>query len=194
MISPEIITLTIIGVAILLLLSDRIRPDLVAILVLLSLGISGVLTPEEALSGFSRSAVITILAVFILAEGLRVSGLTDQLGNWLLKLAGNNETRLIIAVTAGGALLSLFMNNIAAAAVLLPAVMGAARKSRVNPSRLLIPLAFGTILGGMATLFTTTNIIASGLLRARRATPASASWTLPPWASRSWLLELVSSP
>lgn len=165
MLTPAVITLVILGFAVVLLLSNRIRPDVVALLVLLSLGLTGVLTPQEAFSGFSRSAVITILAIFILAEGLQQSGITDRLGLGLLKLAGEGEARLTSVVTLAGALLSLFMNNIAAASVLLPAVTGAARKAQRSPARLLIPLAFGTILGGMATLFTTTNLIASGLLR-----------------------------
>ena len=159
------ITFIILGAAVVLLLSDRVRPDLVALLVMLSLGLSGVITVQQTFSGFSRSAVITILAIFVLADGLRRSGVTEYLGNWLLRLGGNNEIRLTMALTIAGAVLSLFMNNIAAAAVLLPAVMGTSRKTSVSPSRLLIPLAFGTILGGMATLFTTTNIVASSLLQ-----------------------------
>ena len=165
--SPEVITLVILSAAVLLLLSDRLRPDLVALLVMLSLGLSGVLTVQEAFSGFSRSAVITILSIFILAEGLQRAGLAERMGGWLLRLAGDSEPWLVVTVTLGGALLSLFMNNIAAASLLLPAVMGAARKTGVSSSRLLIPMAFGTILGGMATLFTTTNIVSSGLLRDR---------------------------
>jgi di/tricarboxylate transporter len=165
MLTPAAITLLIIVGAAVLLLSNRVRPDLVALLVMLALGLTGVLTPQETFSGFSRSAVITILAIFVLAEGLRQSGVTDRLGGWLLKLAGAGEIRLTSIVTLAGALLSLFMNNIAAASVLLPAATGAAKKQRLSPARLLIPLAFGTILGGMATLFTTTNLIASGLLR-----------------------------
>jgi di/tricarboxylate transporter len=147
-----------------LLLSNRARPDLVALLVMLCLGLTGVLTPQETFSGFSRSAVITILAIFILAEGLQQTGLTDRLGAGLVRLAGAGEMRLTSVVTLAGALLSLFINNIAAASVLLPAATGAAKKQHLSPARLFIPLAFGTILGGMATLFTTTNLIASGLL------------------------------
>jgi di/tricarboxylate transporter len=165
MTSPVTITVIILGIAILLLLSDRVRPDLVALMVMLSLGLTGIITIQETFSGFSRTAVITILAIFILAEGLQRSGVTDQLGGWLLHYSGSGEIRLVIVVTLAGACLSLFMNNIAAAAVLLPAVMGASRKLQISPARLLIPLAFGTILGGMATLFTTTNIVASSLLR-----------------------------
>lgn len=162
--NPILITVVILGAAVVLLLSGRLRADLIAILVMLALGLTGVITVQQAFSGFSRSAVITIIAIFILAEGLERSGATEVLGGGLLRLANGGEVQLVAVTALFGALLSLFMNNIAAA-ILMPAVMGAARKIRINPARLLIPLAFGTILGGMATLFTTNNIIASGLLR-----------------------------
>lgn len=165
-VSPDlVITLTVLATAGVLFLSDRLRPDVVALLALLALGISGVLTPQETFSGFSRGAVITIIGIFIMAEGLRRCGATEQASAALLRLAGNTEGRMVAAVMAAGATLSLVMNNIAAAAVLLPAVTSAARRTSVRPSRLLIPLSFATILGGMATLLTTTNIVASGLLR-----------------------------
>jgi di/tricarboxylate transporter len=159
-----IITFSILVAAMILFFTDRIPADLVALLVVVALGVTGILTPAEAFSGFSRSAVITILAIYILAEALRRTGVTEQVGNILLKVSGKSEFRLIVAVMVAGAFLSLFMNNIAAAAVLLPAVSGAARKAEVNISRVLIPLAFGTILGGMATLLTTSNIVLSSLL------------------------------
>jgi di/tricarboxylate transporter len=160
-----ILTLAILGGGLLLLLSGRLRADFVALLIAVALSVSGVLTPQEALSGFSRAAVITIMAIFVLAEGLRRTGLTERAGNLLLRLAGGAERRLVVVVMLAGAFLSLFMNNIAAMAVLLPAVSGAARKAGVNPSRLLIPLAFSTLLGGMATLLTTSNIVVSSLLK-----------------------------
>ena len=165
MFTPLVITWLVLIGAILLLLTDRVRPDLVALLVIVVLGVTGVLTAQETFSGFSRSAVITIMAIFILAEGLQRTGVTDQVGRLLVRVAGRKEGWLASGVMMAGAFLSLFMNNIAAAAVLLPAVSGAARKVKVNPSRLLMPLAFATILGGMATLFTTTNIVVSSLLR-----------------------------
>ena len=159
------ITFTILIIAILLFLSDRLRPDLVALLAMLALGLSGVLSAEETFSGFSRSAVIAIIAIFMLADGLRRTGITEKLGEVLIQLGGKREGRLVFTVTLAGAILSLFMNNIAAASVLLPGISAAARKAGVSPSRLLMPLAFGTILGGMATLLTTTNILVSGILR-----------------------------
>ncbi|HSB12015.1 MAG TPA: SLC13 family permease [Blastocatellia bacterium] len=162
-----IITFTVLLVAMVLFLTDRLRPDLIALLVLLALGITGVLTTQEAFSGFSRSAVITIASIFILAEGLQRTGVTEKVGTLLLRIGGSSEGRLVMVVMAAGAFLSLFMNNIAAASVLLPAVSGAGRKADVKASRLLMPLAFATILGGMATLLTTTNIVVSSLLRER---------------------------
>lgn len=159
-----IITFAILAIALILFLTDKIPADLVALLVVVALGVTGILTPQETFSGFSRSAVITIIAIFILAEALRRSGVTEQVGNILIKVGGRSEARLVIAVMVAGAFLSLFMNNIAAAAVLLPATSGVAKRASVNISRLLMPLAFGTILGGMATLLTTSNIVLSSLL------------------------------
>ena len=162
-----LITFAILAIAVVLFLSERLRPDLVALLVVITLGVTGVLTAQEVFSGFSRSAVITIMGIFVLAEGLQRTGMTDQVGKLLLRLGGKEESWLALTVMLAGAVLSLFMNNIAAASVLLPAVSGAAHKANVSPSRLLMPLAFGTILGGMATLLTTTNIVVSSLLRDR---------------------------
>ncbi|HEV7509736.1 MAG TPA: SLC13 family permease [Thermoanaerobaculia bacterium] len=159
------LTFVILGGAVALFLSDKVRPDLVALLVAVALGTTGVLTSEETFSGFSRSAVITLLAIFMLAAGLERTGVTRQVGNLLVRVAGQGEVRQIVVVMIAGSFLSLFMNNIAAAAVLLPAVSGASHRAGVNPARLLMPLAFATILGGMATLLTTTNIVVSSLLR-----------------------------
>lgn len=163
--TPALMTLAITVLATAVLISNWLRPDMVALLVLVVLGITGIVSPNEALAGFSGSAVITILAISILAEGLQQTGITYRLGQRMKRLAGNSHTRLLGVVMLSGAALSLFMNNIAAVAVLLPATMGLARQARIPPSRLLMPLAYGVIAGGMATLFTTSNIIASSALR-----------------------------
>ncbi len=159
------ITFILLGIAALLLIGNILRPDVVALLLLLSLGLSGILTPREAFSGFSRSAVVIMFSAYILAEGLRRSGITEHMGAFIVRLFGKGERRLIFGVMTAAATLSLFMNNIAAASLLLPALSGVARRSNISLARLLMPLAFGTILGGMATLLTTTNIVVSGLLR-----------------------------
>lgn len=162
--SPYLITLIILIIAIVLFLSEKLSADLVAMLVAISLGITGVLTPQETFAGFSRSAVITIIAIFILAEGLKQAGITDRIGTLLLRIAGKTEIRLLLIVMVFSATLSLFMNNIAVAAVLLPAVIGAANQANIKPSRLLMPLSIATMLGGMATILTSTNIVSSSLL------------------------------
>ncbi|MFN2284225.1 MAG: SLC13 family permease, partial [Anaerolineae bacterium] len=160
-----VLTLVILAVAIVMFLSERLSVDLVALFVLVALGLSRILTPQEVFSGFSDTAVITIMAIFILAYGLEVTGIAERIGELLMRSAKGSETRLIITLMATGAFLSLFMNNIAAASILLPAASTIAKKSNVKLSHLLMPLAFGTLLGGTATLFATTNIVVSGILK-----------------------------
>ncbi len=155
----------ILVIAVVLLLASRLRPDLVALLVLALLPLTGTVTYAEALSGFSRSVVITILGLFIITQAVEDSGVVDGLATRLRHLSGGSESRLILVFMGAGALLSLLMNNIAAGAVLLPAAVQVGREARVPASRLLMPLAFGTLVGGMATYFTTANIILSGVLR-----------------------------
>lgn len=162
---PSIITIIVIVIAIGLLLFTKLRPDLVALMVLLALGLSQVVTATEAFAGFSSTAVMTILGISMVSVALQQTGAANNLGKLISKLGGRSETAAIFLVTLFSALLSLFMNNIAAVGILLPAVMSLSRRSRIQPSHLLIPLAFGTILGGMATLLTTANIIVSGALK-----------------------------
>jgi di/tricarboxylate transporter len=158
------ITLATIGFAAVFLISGWIRPDLTALIVVVILGLTGVITPDQALSGFSAAAVITVLSIFILTAGLEQTGVTRWIGRRMLKLTGSSESKILAALSLTSALLSLFMNTIAAAAVLLPAAMGIARQTGARPSRLLMPVAFGSLLGGAATLLTTANIIVSTTL------------------------------
>lgn len=171
--------LAVILIAAVLLIATRIRADLVALLTLVALALSGIVSPAEAFAGFGSSAVITILAIFVISEAMHQTGLTLMLGQRLLRLSGGGEKRAVLFATLAGALLSLFMNNLAAAGVLLPAVISLSRKTRTAPSRLLMPLAFGTILGGMATLLTTANIVVSGTLRESGLEPFNLLSFLP---------------
>ena len=146
------------------LIADFLRPDVIALLVMVLLGILGLTTPTETVAGFGSSATITILAISIIAEGLTQSGVTRQVSQWIKRLAGRDESRLLVVTLLAGAFMSFFMNNVAALGVLMPATISLARQTRTAPSRLLMPLSFGVIAGGMTTLFTTSNIIASGTL------------------------------
>ncbi len=159
------LVLGILLIALVLFVTEVLRMDLVALLVLSTLGISGLVSPAQAVSGFSNAAVITVWAMFILSEGLTRTGIANILGQQLLKVSGRSEISLILVVmlTAGG--LSAFMNNIGVAALMLPVVVNIARRTETPPSRLLMPLAYGCLLGGLTTLIgTPPNLLISDAL------------------------------
>ena len=157
--------IVILVAAVILLLANRLRPDVIALAVALALGLTGVVTPEESMSGFSHPAVLTLMALFIISQGVTRRGATRLITTTLSRLGQGDETRLLVATMAGSAFLSLFMNNVAAAAVMLPPVSDAAARARVPAARLMMPLAFATSLGGMATLLTTGNLVVGAALR-----------------------------
>lgn len=160
-----IFTLAILGAAILLFVTEWLRIDLIALLVLSALALIGLVTPEEALSGFSNPAVITMWAIFIISGGLSKVGIASRIGRLLLRFAGTGEVRLIVLIMLTSGLLSGFMNNIGVAALLLPVVMDIARSTKRPPSKLLMPLAYGSLLGGMITqIGTPPNILISSAL------------------------------
>src|SRR5258708_2633242 len=165
MTGQEIYLTVVIFIALVLIVTERLRADLVALLVLLALGAGNIVSPQDALSGFSRSAVITVMGLFIITRGLDRTGVTRLLADSLWKVSAGSEVRLVFLFTVSGALLSLFTNTIAAGAVLLPAALGVSRRSQIPASKILMPMSFGTLLGGMATYFTTANILVSTSLK-----------------------------
>ncbi len=164
---PIALVLAVLIFATILFISNRLRADVVALIVLVILGASGLITQADAFSGFSSSSVITILAAFVITGAINQTGLGRRLGTFLIRLADHSPRRLLMVLTFSAGFLSLFMNNIAAAAVLMPVAMSAARQIRVSPTRILLPLAFATQLGGMATLLTTSNVVVSSILRSQ---------------------------
>lgn len=160
------LVLTILGGAIILFATEWLRMDVVALLVLLALGLTGLVTPAQAFSGFSNPAVVTVAAMFVISAGLANTGATGRLGERLLRIAGSNERRLITVIMGTAACFSAFINNIGATAVMLPLVVGIARKVKLPPSKLLIPLAYASLMGGVCTLIgTPPNILANELLK-----------------------------
>jgi di/tricarboxylate transporter len=159
------LVLGILLIALILFVTEVLRMDVVALLVLGVLAITGLVSPDDALSGFSNPAVITVWAMFILSDGLTRTGIADLLGTQVLKIAGQQEVTLIVVImlTAGG--LSAFMNNIGVAALMLPVVVDISRRTEIAPSRLLMPLAYGSLLGGLTTLIgTPPNLLIAGAL------------------------------
>ena len=145
------IVLIILGVSLVLFISEVIRMDLVALLVLGALALTGLVDADQAFAGFSNGAVITVWAMFILSEGLTRTGIADIIGRQVMRLGGTREFTMIIVIMVTGAVLSAFMNNIGVAALMLPVVVDVARRTRIPASRLLMPLAYSTLLGGLMT-------------------------------------------
>lgn len=160
------IVLIILVAAIIMFVTERIRVDIVALMVLVSLALTRLITPAEALSGFANLAVVTVWAVLILSAGLARTGVASIIGRPVLKLGGGSEARLIALIMILVGVLSGFMNDIGVAALMLPVVVDIARRTGRPPSRLLMPLAFAALLGGLNTLIgTPPNILVSEALR-----------------------------
>ena len=149
------LVLGLLAVTVTLFVLEKPRADVVALMLLGGLAVTGLVEPQEALSGFSSPAVVTVWAVFILSGGLSNTGVANLLGRQILKLAGGGEIGLTVVIMLVSAFLSAFMNNVGATALLLPVVMDLARRTGIPPSKLLIPLSFSSLLGGMLTLIGT---------------------------------------
>ncbi len=160
-----IIVLAIVACAVILFVTEWVRYDGVALIVLLALAISGVIPMSRAIEGFANPAVVTIAAVLVLSGGLYRTGVANLIGSQLMRFTGASPLGLTAVMMLTAGLMSGVMNNIAATALLLPVVLDIARRFGMRPSRLLIPLAFASLLGGMTTLIGTgPNILLSTIL------------------------------
>jgi di/tricarboxylate transporter len=155
----------IIFLLIYLFLSEKLPMDLSALLMLGVVIICGFITPKEAFSGFASPTVIIMICSFFITGAIRRTGIADIAGGALYKIAGNNEMNNTLCVVVMGIIVSSFMNNLSATALLLPPVVGLSKRSGVPTSKLLIPLTFGIVLGGTTTLIgCTANLLASDML------------------------------
>jgi di/tricarboxylate transporter len=166
-VTPEIaLVVGILLTALVLFVTGWVRMDMTALLVVASLALTGVLTPAQAFAGFSSPAVITVAGMFVISAALARTGVANLLGRQLMRIAGDTEARLAVAIMITAGLLSSIMSNIGAAAMLLPVVMDIARRTGTPPSKLLLPLALAVHMGGLMTLIgTPPNILASDALR-----------------------------
>ena len=173
---PQIFLSVVVAVPLVLVGLNRLRIDVAALFIAVVLGTAqymgmGILGAAhtsgdavKAISGLSQPVVLTLLGLFIITRCLDKSGMTHWIARYLLKIGGHSERHLIALFAATTALLSLVINNLAAGALVLPSAMEVARCTGIKPSKLLIPVAYGSLLGGVATYFTTANIIVSNLL------------------------------
>ncbi len=159
------ITLLVLVVAAVFFMAGRVRSDLVALCALLSLVLTGVLTPEEALAGFSSSVVIMMAGLFVVSGAVFQTGLAKQMSHQVLRWAGTNEMKLYLLVMLVTALVGSVVSNTGTVALMLPIVVSMAKTANVPASRLLMPLAFSSSMGGMMTLIgTPPNLIISDTL------------------------------
>ena len=149
----EIITvLIILSLTILMLIFEIIRIDIVAIVCMLVLGWTGILTPNEMLSGFSSNAVFVMMAVMIMGRGIKKTGVMDHFSRLVLEKVGNQKSKIIGVLSLTIGVLSGLIQNIGAIALFLPGILNISRRSKISPSELIMPIGFAAILGGTLTM------------------------------------------
>ena len=157
--------LTLLFIALVLFSTERIPIEVVSLLLVMALVLTNTLTAAEAFAGFGNDIVITIAGLFILTGGLAKTGVIDLVGRRLHRTAGDSEFRMVALIMFAAALCAAVMKNTTTTAMFLPVVLGIAARRNISPSKLLMPLAFGAILGGTCTLIgTSTNLAVSGAL------------------------------
>lgn len=157
----QIVVLCVIISSLVLFVTNKIRYDIVALIALLVLTLTGIVLPDQAFSGFSHPAVITVAAILVVSKGLLNVGAMDPLNTWVMKLKGGINTKLMLLMGAT-AFFSSFMNNVGALALVMPVAIQVGKDSRISPSYLLMPIAFASLLGGMTTeIGTPPNLIIS---------------------------------
>lgn len=163
-----LIVLAILGVTVVLIVTEAFRIDVVAILAMLSLAWVGSITPEQARSGFSSNAVLAIIAVMVMGRGLYKSGITEKIAGFILDVAGTGRRQIISTVSVTVGLMSGLMQNIGAAALFLPVMTGISKREKISISSLLMPMGFAALLGGTLTMVGTSSLIVlNDLLTAR---------------------------
>ncbi|MGQ0540281.1 MAG: SLC13 family permease [Blastocatellia bacterium] len=164
--SPIAITLILLVLAIILFATEKLPVDVVGILLVIALVMTQVLTVQEGVAGFGNDVVITIGGLVILVGGLIKTGLVDLIGRRLHRIAGDSEFILLALIMATAAISASVLKNTTTTAMFLPVVIGLAARAKIAPSKLLMPLAFGAILGGSCTLIgTSTNLAVSGTIQ-----------------------------
>lgn len=173
-----VVFLTLVG-ALALFIWGRWRYDIVALLALLAVTITGTIKPEDAFVGFGHPAVVTVACVLVVSRGLFNSGLVDVIANWMARL-GKEPSTHVGAMTGLVTLFSGFMNNVGALALLMPVAIRLARRNKRAPSYLLMPLAFGSLLGGLITLIGTPPNIIIATFRVQTGQPAFRMFDFAP--------------
>ena len=150
-----VITIIVLLLSVAFFISGKVRSDIVALCSLVTLVVAGVLTPDEALSGFSSSVIIMMIGLFVVGGAIFQTGLAKMISSRLMRFAGNSETKLFLLVMAVTSLMGAFVSNTGTVAIMIPIVVSMAMSVKMNPARLLMPLAFASSMSGMMTLIGT---------------------------------------
>lgn len=150
-----ILTILVLFLSVVFFISGKVRSDIVALCSLVALLAGGVLTPEEALSGFSNNVIIMMVGLFVVGGAIFQTGLAKMISSRLMKLAGNSEMKLFLLVMAVTCMMGAFVSNTGTVAIMIPIVVSMAMSVKMNPGRLLMPLAFASSMSGMMTLIGT---------------------------------------
>ena len=168
------IVLVIIGIAVFFFISEKLPVDLVSVLVMILLVSTGILTPEEGFSGFSNSATLTVGAMFVISASIFRTGILNSAGALLTQIGKKNYTLCLLTIMVFAGLISAFINDTAVVALFMPIVIQVAKDSKISPTKLLMPLSFGALMGGVCTLIgTSTNILVSGIAERQGEAPFS---------------------
>ncbi len=174
------LVLALLATAVVVFAREWLSVDVATLILLSILVLTGILDVKEAFAGFSNEIVVILAAIFVLSDGLMRTGVVDRAGGWIYRFAGGSPTGLVFSVMAVTAFMSAFMNNTTTTAVVLPAALGVCRRSSIAPSKVLIPIAFASMLGGTCTLVgTSTNVAASAYLRSTHLEPFGLFEFLP---------------
>ncbi|MXK34782.1 SLC13 family permease [Klebsiella pneumoniae] len=159
--------LSLLAIAVVLFATGKVRMDAIALMVIVAFVLSGTLTLNEAFSGFSDPNVILIAALFIIGDGLVRTGVATKMGAWLVSVAGNSETKMLIYLMLTVAGLGAFMSSTGVVAIFIPGVLSVSARMNTSPSRLMMPLSFAGLISGMMTLVATPPnlVVNSELLR-----------------------------
>jgi di/tricarboxylate transporter len=159
-----VLTLSVLAIALVCFIAEWLPVDLTAIGVMVLLILLGLVSPDEGISGFSNSATITVMAMFILSAGITRTGVIQTVRDWLIRWGGKNASQQILVLGMIVGPITAFINNTAVVAIFLPIVEEWCKQRKISVSKMLIPLSYVTVLGGMITLIgTSTNIVASGV-------------------------------
>src|SRR5256714_6427128 len=176
----QIAFLAILIIALVLFVTEWIRTDVVAVLIVIALYVTRVLKPDEALSGFSSEPAIVIAGIFVLSGALHVTGLSDRMGDWIGRLAGKSLSRAIAVIMPSVALLSAFTHHVTTTAIMLPITLDLSRERKLPASKLLMPMSFAASLGTTITIIGAPAFLIASTILQQAGRPGLGIFSIAP--------------